>query len=108
MSKNLAEIVEPLVEKGQFDSAETAIKSLMTDYVLRQIEHYRNRIKRFEKKYGMKYDQFSAYLKERAQKADADPSVSKKFMQEEEDALEWKIALEMLESWLGLQKKSSK
>ncbi|MFQ6116283.1 MAG: hypothetical protein ACE5NG_19675 [bacterium] len=105
MSQNLAEIVQPLVEKGLFENAETAIRNLMTDYVLHQIEHYRDLVQKYEKKYGMKYAQFNHYLKERAKKLEKDSSLHKTFMTEEENALEWKIATEMLESWLGLREK---
>ena len=102
MPENLAEILHPLVEKGLFDNAETAVKNLMADYVLRQIEHYRSILKNFENKYGMPFAQFSRYLEERAKRLSNDSSFHMSFMLEEEDALDWKIATEMLESWLGL------
>lgn len=105
MSQNLAEIVNPLVEKGLFENAETAVKDLMADYILNQIERHRKIIRKFEKKYGMNYLQFSKYLKERAQKLPSNTSLHKNFMLEEEDALDWKIAAEMMQSWLGLGKK---
>ncbi len=108
MSETLAEIVHPLVEKGIFDNAESAVKNLMTDYVLRQIEHYRSIVQQYERKYGMNYAQFNKYLGERAKRLRADPSLHQSYMLEEEDALEWKIATEMLESWLGLSPLSAK
>jgi hypothetical protein len=63
---------------------------------------------KFEKKYSMKYAQFGEYLKERAKKLANDPASQKRFMLEEEDSLDWKVANEMLESWLGPRGKGSK
>lgn len=107
MPQNLAEIVNPLVENGLFEDAESAVRELMTDYVSRQIEGNRARIKHFEKKYGMAYQQFNHYLAERAKNMATNQTTGKKFMLEEEDALDWKIATEMLQSWLGLKGKKS-
>ncbi len=106
MPHDIAEIVSPLVENGMFENAETAVKNLMRDYILNQIHHYQRKIKKFEKKYKMNYDLFNQYLKERAKKVVLDKSLHQPFMVEEEDALEWKVATEMLESWLGLRRKS--
>jgi len=52
----------------------------------------------------MTYEQFSAYLKSRSKTlvTTPDPVLSQAVMKEE-DALDWKIATEMLQSWLGLQ-----
>jgi hypothetical protein len=106
MSQNLAEIVHPLVEKGLFENAEIAVRNLMLDYTLHHIEHYQEIIRKFEQKYGMNYDQFNKYLSEHAKKVGSDIQLQKRIMTEEEDALDWKIATEMLESWLGLRRKS--
>ena len=106
MSQNIAEIVHPLVEKGLFENAEIAVRNLMIDYTLHQIEHYQVIIRKFEQKYGMNYGQFNKYLSEQAKKVGSDKQLQKRIMLEEEDALDWKIAAEMLESWLGLRRKS--
>ena len=103
MAKDLAEIVQPLVENGLFASEEDAIKNLMTDYTMRQIRHFQQIVNRFKKKYGMDYHQFEAYLQERAKRLKEDPNFHAAFLVEEEDALEWKIAEDMLNSWLGLK-----
>lgn len=108
MSQDLAEIVHHLVDNGLYETAEAAVKDLMAGHILHQIEHYRAIVEKFEKKHGMKLAQFDDYLKERAQKLVNDPSGHKRFMLEEENALDWKIAAEMLASWLGLRGKSSK
>jgi len=86
-----------------FGQSEDAIKNLMADYTMRQIHHFQQIVNRFKKKYGMDYHQFEAYLKERAKRLKEDPSLHAAFLVEEEDALEWKIAEDMLASWLGLK-----
>jgi len=105
MSQDLANIIQPLVDSGLFENAETAVRDLLLDYVLNQVNHYRSIIEKFEQKYRMNYSQFNQYLAQRAKSLTAKSSASKNFMLEEEDALDWKIAIEMLQSWLGLQER---
>ncbi len=107
MSHNVSEIVAPLVNNGLYENAEAAVKDLMSRHVLHQIEHHRAEVEKFEEKYGMRYAQFTAYLSERAKQIARQPALQKKFMLEEEDALDWKIATEMLDSWLSLKGKSA-
>jgi len=54
---------------------------------------------------GMNYEQFEAYLRERSATlmASPDPALNQAIMAEEEDALDGKVAREMLQSWLGLE-----
>jgi hypothetical protein len=106
MSQSIAEIINPFVDKGLFENAESAVKQLMFDYIIHQIENHQLIINKFEKKYGMNYLQFNKYLKERIKRLSNDKSLHKKIMKEEDDALDWKIASEMMESWLGLKKKT--
>jgi len=58
---------------------------------------------------GMTCEQFEAYLKSRSQTlmSRPDPDLNKAIMNEE-DALNWKISREMLDSWLGLEIESTK
>ena len=106
MSQSIAEIINPLIEKGLFDNPETAIRNLITDYILHKIHHYQSIIHKFEKKYGMNYFHFNKYLAERATNLSNKSSLHKQLMLEEEDALDWMIAAEMLESWLCEKKMS--
>lgn len=107
MSQKLAEIINPLVEKGLFENAETAVRNLMLNFVLQQIERNRTISQKFENKYGMPYFHFNKYLAERAKNLSLKSSAHKSFMLEEEDGLDWKIATEMLESWIGLKEKAN-
>jgi hypothetical protein len=99
------DIVQPFVRRGLFPSTEKAVAEMAQDYVLHQIERYRAVDDQLRAKYGMTYDQFDAYLKSRAATLAAAPDVAlnQAVMLEEEDAQDWHIAREMLNSWLGLQ-----
>jgi len=105
MSPELTTVVEPFVQQGLFPNAETAVVELARDYVLRKIEHYQTIEAAFQARYGMTYDRFDAYLRARSRILSnaPDPALNRAVMAEEEDALEWKIARDMLRSWLGLQ-----
>ena len=105
MSAQAMTIVEPFVRRGLFASPEQAVTEMARDYVMRQIERYRVTVENLQAKYGMTYEQFEAYLKSRSATLSAhpDPALNQAVMVEEEDALDWKIARDMLTSWLGLQ-----
>jgi len=104
MRDQVSIVVEPFVRRGLFASPEQAVVEMAQDYVLRQIERHRAAIERLQTKYGMNYEQFNAYLQSRSATlvTRPNPALGKAVMKEE-DALDWKIATEMLQSWLGLQ-----
>ncbi len=104
MSAQLATMVEPFVRRGLFASPEQAVAEMARAYVLRQIERYRAIVESLQAKYGMTYEQFDAYLRSRSATlaAHPNPALNQAIMAEEEDALDWKIAREMLASWMGL------
>lgn len=106
MTPELTAVVEPFVRRGLFPNAEMAISEIARDYVLRQIERYRAIEADFQARYGMTYEQFAEYLGARSKTLSEapNPSLNKAVMVEEEDALEWKIARDMVRSWLGLQR----
>ncbi len=110
MSDQVATVVEPFVRRGLFASTEQAVVEMARDYILRQIEHHQAIIEKFQAKYGMSYEQFVAYLKSRSAKLVAEPipGLSQAVMSEEEDALEWNVADEMLQAWLGLRSEVGK
>lgn len=103
MSSQMNSVVEPFVQRGLFANAEQAVAEMARDYVLRQIERYRATIENLQAKHGMTYEQYEAYPKSRSAllQADPNPGLNQAVMAEEEDALDWKIAREMLTSWLG-------
>lgn len=105
MTDQVAAVIEPFVRRGLFDSPEKAVTEMARDYVLRQIERYQAIAESLQAKYGMTYEQFEVYLKARSATLAATPNLTlnQAVVAEEEDALDWKIAREMLQSWFGLQ-----
>jgi len=105
MTDQLAAVIEPFVRRGLFASPEKAVVEMARDYILRQIERYRAIADSLQAKYGMTYEQFEAYLKARSATlaTTPNPTLNQAVIAEEEDALDWKIAYEMLQSWLGIQ-----
>ena len=105
MSTQLTAIIEPFVKRGIFESPEKAVAEMARDYVLHQIERYRTKVEQYETQYGMRYEQFQTYLQARTTHLTTHPSpeLHQAIMEEEEDALNWKIARDMLNNWLGLQ-----
>jgi len=82
----------------------------LLEFILRQIDRYRRRITKLEKRHGMSFEDFSAYLKERSallSNDQLDPQQKRRIAQavmlEEEDWLDWKIARDFLEGWLSVK-----
>lgn len=105
MTDQVIAIVEPFVQRGLFESPEEAVTEMARDYILHQIERFQATVENLQTKYGMNYEQFDAYLKARSSAliSTSNTRLNQAIMQEEEDALDWKIAREMLAGWLGLQ-----
>ena len=105
MTAQVTALLSPFVKRGLFDSPETAVATLARDYTLQKIARHQAVIEHLQKKYGMSYAQFEAYLAARSSTLAAASSLqlSQALMEEEDDALDWKIAQDMLTQWLGLQ-----
>ena len=108
--KEVVELVAPLVRHRVFATPEDAVRELVADFVLRQIDRYREQVATLEKRYGMSFEQFGAYLKEKSKllaNGHLEPEQKKKIAQavmtEEEDWLDWKIARDFLNGWLELK-----
>ncbi len=106
----LTTIVEPLVKRKLFATTEEAVRKLMQDYTFRQVSSCQRQIAKLERKYGMNFTRFTQYLHERGamlQFKELSPeqrqSLGRALMAEEDDWLDWKVATEMLQSWLGLR-----
>jgi hypothetical protein len=110
MSASISAVIEPLVKRRIFATEEEAIRELLREYIFRQIVVLRRELGRFERKYGMHFEQFSEYLHERSVLletgdlfAEQRQALGQAIMREEDDWLDWKVTQEMLESWLGLR-----
>ncbi|MGQ0604969.1 MAG: hypothetical protein ACT4QE_25090 [Anaerolineales bacterium] len=109
-SHELTHIVEPLVQHGAFSSAEVAVRELVADYILRQIDRYRERIAELERQYGMPFEKFGGYLRARSAQIthttlekEEQRRLAQAVMQEEDDWQDWKEARDFLNGWLGIQ-----
>jgi len=114
MSAAISTVIEHLIKRRIFDTEEEAVRELLRDYVLRQITALRQQSDCFEQKYAMRFQQFSEYLHERSELLErSDFSMEQRqalgqaVMREEDDWLDWKVAQEMLESWLGLRQEAT-
>ena len=105
MNDTVYTVIDPFVRRGLFNSPEQAVTEMASEYVLRQIERYQTIIQALEARHGMTYEQFERYLHSRSSTlaAQPNPALNEAVMLEEEDALDWKIARDMLQSWLGIQ-----
>ena len=109
-----ATTMEPLLRRKIFATEEQAGRELVRDYVLRQIATLQRDLARFERKYGMPFERFCQYLHERSVLLESDQlspqqrqSLGQMIMLEEDDWFDWKAALEMLDSWLGLRQEAA-
>jgi len=114
MDKTVNMLFEPLIRRKIFASERDAVRELLGNYILQQISTLQSEINRFRQKYGMNFERFSEYLHERSallQKDSLSPDkrkvLGRAIMVEEDDWLDWKVAREMLESWLGLREEVS-
>ncbi len=110
MNTRTSTMVKPLVSRNIFATEEEAVRSLLREYILQQINQLQRELSGFERKYGMSFDQFAAYVHERSvllEEGDLSPkqrrTLGRAVMQEEDDWLDWKATQDMLESWLGLR-----
>lgn len=75
-----------------------------------QVDRLRKTMSQFEQQYGMSYEQFGRYLRERSALLVSETLTPEQrailgqaIMREEDDWLDWKVSAEMLDRWLGLQ-----
>jgi len=103
-------VLEPFVRRKLFSTPEEAARKLARSYILQQLDIYKQRIAEFERKHGMSFEQFTRYTSERTARLRSGEMsqeqrqiLGQDVMRDEEDWLDWKVAEEMLESWLGLE-----
>ncbi|MDZ7342596.1 MAG: hypothetical protein ONB27_14650 [candidate division KSB1 bacterium] len=99
MSTKIEAIGAPLVKHRLFDSVDKAFEMITLNYVQRQMQKYQRLIRKFERKYRMSYTDFQKFTREQAQKLLSEPSNQEEFLQLEDDAFDWKVALDGFGSW---------
>jgi hypothetical protein len=80
-------LVEPLVKSGVYKDEVSALRAIIIDYIDRKRAGYHDVISSFEKKYQKDFEAFSESL------------VNCAAVEEEEDWMEWKGAIEMQKGW---------
>jgi len=83
----LDKVAGALVAQQRYATVEEALWELALWAVHAKLLYYRRRVRRLERKHGMEFEQFTAYLQNRAT-----PS-------EEDDWLAWRSARAMLADW---------
>ena len=87
ISQTIPLLTEPLVRAGLYPTQDQALKHIVLDYIDRRIAWAQGKVRRFEKKHGQSFADFSQALSGRATSAD------------EDEWMEWESLLDMLESW---------
>lgn len=109
MNAIINETLNVLIKRKIFKTEEEAIKNLLRDYILKQITGLRRQIGRFERNTGMHFEQFNDYIHDRSVlletsnlPAEQRLNLNRDIMRDEDTWLDWKVANEMLDSWLGI------
>ncbi|MEA1945231.1 MAG: hypothetical protein U9N07_07865 [Euryarchaeota archaeon] len=87
MTHDLEKLAEPFLDIGLYDSVATFFRDLIRDMVEHHLNRYENIIKKFERKYGMSFSDFSKKLEQEST------------IEEEDDWMEWEAAINMLGAW---------
>ncbi len=85
----------PLVREGIFRSYDELLKSLLLDYIDRQIALYEEQTKAFELKHGMTFEEYTHNLKGRAS------------ITEEDEWMDWEEALVFLRKWKKIKRQTA-
>lgn len=80
-------LVEPLVSAGFYPTTEQALKHIVLDFIDRKISWAQAKVRRYEKKHGQSFAEYTAALTGRATIA------------EEDEWMEWESLIDMLDSW---------
>ena len=84
----LKNIIRELVQTGAYKDEQSALQAMAIEQVLKKIRNYRRTIKRLQRKYKVDdLKEFTCQIKNQAN------------ILQEDDWMEWKAAVEMLEGW---------
>jgi hypothetical protein len=85
----------PLVQEGIFRSYDELLKSLLLDYIDRQIALYEEQARAFEVKHEMTFEEYTHNLRGRASIA------------EEDEWMDWEEALVFLRKWKKIKRQTA-
>ena len=83
----LEKVAKSMVATGVYKDVKTAIQALAVEQIERKIAAYQKQVRRFEKKYNRSLAEHNRVLEGKAT------------IQEEEEWMEWKGAVVMLDAW---------
>jgi hypothetical protein len=85
----------PLVREGIFKSYDELLKSLLLDYIDRQITLHEKRVRAFEAKHEMTFEEYTCSLRGKASIA------------EEDEWMDWEEALVFLRKWKKIKRQTA-
>ena len=80
-------LIEPLVQSGIYKDGQSALKAIIIDYIDRKRSEYTEIVSSFERKYNTDFKTFSKDITGGAE------------IEDEDDWMEWKGAIEMRKGW---------
>lgn len=84
----LKTVARELVQTGAYKDEASALKAMAIELASKKVAAYRRTVKRFQKKYQVNdLDEFTGRIEGQAS------------IRQEDDWLEWKAAIEMLDGW---------
>ena len=88
-------IFAPLVREGIFKSYDELLKSLLLDYIDRQIALFEGQARAFEAKHGMTFEEYTRSLRGKASIVD------------EDEWMDWEEALVFLRKWKKIKRQTA-
>jgi hypothetical protein len=87
-TERINQIIKPLVISGIYKNNESALNDIIIDFVKNKIDSYKIIIDKLEGKYKVGFKEFSDRIKGAAS------------IEEEDDWMDWKAAVEMKKAWV--------
>ena len=84
-------IIKPLVRTGVYKNHREALKGIALDYAKREGEKYKRKIKSYEKKYKMRFEEFTDCLRNKATAED------------EDEWMEWEYNIVFYKKWQEIE-----
>jgi hypothetical protein len=80
-------LLKPLILSGIYKDEYSGLKDIILDFVIRKKRYYADQITDLENKYNLGFDEFTDQLQ------------NKGTMEQEDDWMDWKAAIEMEKAW---------
>ena len=90
--KIIQNITKPFIMAGLYKDEKSVLTDIVLDYITRKIKQYDKTIRALKKKYKGDFNEFTLAIKNKAT------------LDQEDDWMDWKSAIEMRRSWNNVQK----